>query len=53
MAARFKRGDRVRMLAPPNRTGTVVAVLGGGQTVWVNFPGWHIASFAAGALGSA
>lgn len=52
MAVLFKRGSQVRMIQPPHRQGTVVQVSRNGPyaTIWVNFPGWHLASFPPGGL---
>jgi hypothetical protein len=42
----------VRELAPPHRTGTVIAVIGTGAraVIWVALTGWHPVSFTAGQI---
>lgn len=52
MATLIRAGTLVRMIAPPHRQGRVVRVSRSGPyaTIWVDFPGWHIASFSPGGL---
>ena len=52
MAAVFKVGQGIQVVAPPHRKGVVRAVIGTGTNAVIvcNLIGWHVTSFTPGQI---